>query len=176
MLVVACAMMLGGWLVSAGTTLYEIKSSATDSSPDRDWARDPVIPKPERLRNHRLTWPDLPFLPAPPASVREENYWMMSQRAATMSYHLFAAGFSLVIYVIFHVACDHGQMQIAVFRILGVNALAAYVLHDVVGAAVGSFVPRDAPGWYVSAAFLLFFGITYRLICWLDQRQLFIRL
>jgi hypothetical protein len=176
MLTAGCAMMLGGWLLSAVTTLYDIPSGGTDQTPNRDWAADPVIPSRERLRHHRLTWPEPPFVPPPPASVREENYAMMSQRAATLSYHLFAAGFSLAVYAIFRVACDYGGMQLAVFKVLGANALAGYIVHGLVGAAVGSFVPRDAPGWYVATGLLVYFGIAYWLIRWLDRRQIYIRL
>jgi predicted acyltransferase len=176
MLAAACGMMLGGWLLSAGTTLYQIPSGETDLLPAQDWAADPVIPSRQRVHGHRMTWPELPFVPPPPASVREENYWMMSQRAATPSYHLFGAGFSLAAYALFRVACDYGAMQIAALTILGANALAAYVVHGLVGAAVGSFVPRDAPGLYVATGFLVYFAITYWLILWLDRRQIFIRL
>jgi hypothetical protein len=67
-------------------------------------------------------------------------------------------------------------MQLAVFKVLGANALAGYIVHGLVGAAVGSFVPRDAPGWYVATGLLVYFGIAYWLIRWLDRRQIYIRL
>ena len=56
------------------------------------------------------------------------------------------------------------------FRTFGRNALAAYVLHDLVAAAVKPYVPRDAPGWYVAAGFLLYFGISYGLVRGLEKQ------
>jgi predicted acyltransferase len=176
MLIVALAMMLSGWLLSAGTTVYNIQPGEADPLPEQEWAGDPVIPSTHRLSAHDLTWPEPPFVPPPAASVREENYWMMSQRAATLSYHLFAAGLSLAAYALFRNICDYGRAQVALFRILGANALAAYIVHGVVDNAVGSFVPRDAPGWYVAIGFLAYFAVTCWLIQWLDRRGLFIRL
>jgi predicted acyltransferase len=176
MLAAASIMMLGGWLLSAGTTAYNILPGEVDPLPAQDWADDPVIPTQERLSAHDFTWPEPPFVPPPPLSVREENYWMMSQRAATLSYHLFAAGFSLAVYALFRIACDYYQAQLKLFRVLGANALAAYIAHGVVDNAVGSFVPHDAPGWYVAIGFLAYFAVTCWLIQWLDRRGLYLRL
>jgi hypothetical protein len=58
---------------------------------------------------------------------------------------VFAAGFSLAVYALFRMACDFGGVQLTLFRVLGANALAGYIAHGIVGGAVGSFVPRDAP-------------------------------
>jgi predicted acyltransferase len=176
MLSVAMVMMLTGWLFSAGTTAYNIPPGEADPLPAQAWAADPVVPSQGRLNARDLTWPEPPFVPPPPASTREENYWMMSQRAATLSYHLFAAGFSLAVYALFRIACDYHQAQLKLFRILGANALAAYIAHGVVDNAVSSFVPRDAPGWYVAIGFFAYFAITCWLIQWLDRRGLYIRL
>jgi hypothetical protein len=176
MLGFALAMMIGGWLLSAGTTLYDVPAGDADPLPMQAWAADPVIPSAERSRGHNFSWPEAPFASPPPESLREENFWMMSQRAATLSYHVFAAGFSLAVYALFRVACDFGGMQLTLFRVLGANALAAYIAHGLVDKAVSPFVPHDAPAWYVAAGFVLYFAITYWLIHWLDLRQIFIRL
>ena len=78
---------------------------------------------------------------------------MMSQRAGSLSYVTFAAGFSLLAYALFYVACDRWGWRLRLFQTFGTNALAAYILHDLVGEAVSPFVPRDAPGWYLAAGF-----------------------
>ena len=56
------------------------------------------------------------------------------------------------------------------------NALAAYILHSLVAGAVKPYVPVDAPGWYVAAGFLLYFGITYLLVRGLERQGVFIKL
>jgi predicted acyltransferase len=101
---------------------------------------------------------------------------MMSQRAGTISYLLFGAGLSLLVYAGFHVACDRAGRELPLFRTLGTNALAAYILHGLVDAAVKPFVPDDAPGWYVTAAFGLFFGVTWLLVWSLERNRVYLRL
>src|SRR5262245_7747035 len=66
---------------------------------------------------------------------RKWNYWMMSQRCGNFSYPLFAAGFSLLVYVLFYIACDMWGWSLAYFETFGTNALLAYVLHGMVGGA-----------------------------------------
>ncbi len=125
----------GRWLLSCGTTLYNIPQGGQDSS-KQVWAVDPVIPSSERLESAALTWTEPPFMPPPSDKVREENFWMMSQRGATLSYHMFAAGLALLLYAAFYVACDIWGWQLGLFRTLGTNALVGYVLHGMVDNAV----------------------------------------
>jgi predicted acyltransferase len=176
MTALAALMMLAGWLIAAPTTLYNLPPGQSDPLPNQKWAADPVIPTAERIHTRVLSWPEPPFVPPPPASQREENYWMMSQRAATLSYHLFAAGLSLAVYALFRWACDYHGARLQLFEILGANALAAYIAHGMVGNAVGAFVPADAPAWYVTIAFLVYFAITCWLVRWLNNRGIFFRL
>src|SRR4051794_33473067 len=88
-------LMLAGCLLSCGTTLYDIHEDERASLAGQPRASDAVIPSQARLENHQLHWAEPPFVPPPDKEHRQENYWMMSQRAATVSYHVFAAGFSL---------------------------------------------------------------------------------
>jgi predicted acyltransferase len=113
-----------------------------------------------------------PFL-APAAPV---TLWTMSQRTGSISYLTFASGFSLLVYAAFVAACDRGGLRVGLFRTFGRNALAAYVLHGLVASAVKPYVPRDAPGWYVAAGFLLYFGISYGLVRGLEKQGVFIKL
>jgi hypothetical protein len=66
--------------------------------------------------------------------------------------------------------------QIGLFRTLGTNALVGYVLHGIVGDAVSPFIPKDSPGWYVAAGFLLYFGITYLFIRHLEKNNIYLKL
>jgi predicted acyltransferase len=117
--------------------------------------------------------------PAPPPLVPTAGpaqLWTMSQRTGSVSYLTFASGLSLAVYAAFVVACDGLGLQLGLFRTFGRNALAAYVLHDLVIHAVKPYAPGDAPGWFVLAAFLLFFGISYVLVRGLEKQGVFIRL
>ena len=173
---VAALMMLAGWLLSCGTTLYDIPLGGGDPTPTQDWAADPVVPSSARWKSHRLGVAEPPFIPPPGPHLREENYWMMSQRAATLSYHIFAAGISLGVYGLFYWACEVCRLQFGVFRTLGTNALIGYVLHGIVGDAVGAFIPEDAPTWYVSAGFVLYFSVTYMFLRSLEKNKIFIKM
>ena len=180
----SAVVMLFGWLLSCGTTLYNVQESETpdvaaqleESKSKKRWAADPVIPSDQRRAVHELAWAEPPFVPPPDPVERLENYWMMSQRAGSLSYQTFAAGLSLALYAVFYIACDMGGWQLGLFRTLGTNALVGYVLHGMVDGAVSPFVPRDAPGWYVTAGFLVFFGITYLFIRKLEKDGIYLKL
>jgi predicted acyltransferase len=115
---------------------------------------------------------------APPfvAPAGPVNLWTMSQRTGSISYQTFASGFSLLACAAFVAACDRGGLRVGLFRTFGRNALAAYVLHDLVAGAVNPYVPRDAPGWYVAVGSLLYFGISYGLVRGLEKQGVFIKL
>jgi peptidoglycan/LPS O-acetylase OafA/YrhL len=67
-------------------------------------------------------------------------------------------------------------VQIGLFRTLGTNALAAYVLHEIVGGAVGSLAPKDSPLWWVATTFAVYVGITYLFVRHLEKHGIFIRM
>ncbi|MBY0373092.1 MAG: hypothetical protein K2Q23_03810, partial [Bryobacteraceae bacterium] len=102
--------------------------------------------------------------------------WTMSQRAGSLSYQTFSAGFSLAVYALFIWLCDLRHWTHPVFTVLGQNALAGYLLHMWVADFVQPFAPRDSPLWWVLAAFAIFFYLTYRLVKYLNDRQMFLRL
>ncbi len=107
---------------------------------------------------------------------RKWNYWMMSQRGGTLSYLTFSAGFSLFVYVLFYIACDIGSFRSTFFNSFGVNALAAYILHEMVGEAIKPFVPRDVPGWYMTASLVLFFAVNYVILRHLEKEKIYLKL
>ncbi len=165
-----------GWLMSSGTTLYNVPEGEVIGMREQLRAPDPVIPYAERWEEPGWTFAEPPFVPPPPSDERQHNYWMMSQRAATVSYHTFAAGLSLALYALFYIACDIWGWQLGVFRTLGTNALVAYILHGMVDAAVSPFIPKDAPGWYITCGFLLYFGITYLFVRHLEKNNIYLKL
>jgi hypothetical protein len=117
-----------------------------------------------------------PFPFCPPESGRPVDLWTMSQRTGSVSYLCFAAGFSLAVYALFVLICDRWGVTFGVFRTFGTNALAAYIVHPMVSQAVRPYVPRDAPLWYAVGGFLVYFGICYLLIRYLEKNNLYLKL
>lgn len=119
-----------------------------------------------------------PFVP--PADKRQaetdRNYWTMSQRTGSVTYHAFAAGFALVVLAVFRVACDGWRLRWSYLDLLGRNALAAYLIHGVVGNTVEPFIPNDAPAAYVWSAFAVYLGVTTLFLHYLDRHRLYLRL
>ncbi len=189
----AALLMLIGYLLSCGTRCYDVPAGQPELAAENKLASQPVWPPAaarqraaERLRTG--AWRDLlaevPFVPPPhpPGEIdqsyrlRQWNYWMMSQRAGTISYLTFAAGFSLAVFALFYVVCDLWGRQWSVFRTFGTNALAAYVLHTMVAHAVKGFMPQDVPAWYMWVGCAAFMLITYQLLRVLEQNNVYIRL
>ncbi len=172
------AMMAAAWLLSCGTRLYDVPPGRQSEIETQTLAQDPVIPRSERFsgRDPAAYLAEPPFVPPPPPEQRQWNYWMMSQRSGTLTYLLFGAGLSVLVYAGFYAACDGTGWQLPLFRTLGTNALAAYIIHGLVDAAVSPFVPKDAPGWYVATAFGLFFGLCWLLVWSLERNRVFLRL
>jgi hypothetical protein len=100
----------------------------------------------------------------------------MIQRCASLSYMTFSAGLSLFLYAFFVVVCDVGGFQIGLLRTLGVNALAGYIIHGMVGNAIYPYAPKDAPLWYALAAFGVDLAVIYIICRYLEKHKLFLRL
>lgn len=131
-----------GWLLAQPTTLYQTDPATNPSAPAL--ATDPVIPHHSRLAHWNGTLAEPPFVPPPPAAERQWNYWMMSQRACTISYTVFTAGWSILIFALIHRICHASGFESALLRTLGTNSLAAYILHDVVGWCIAPCLSRSA--------------------------------
>jgi hypothetical protein len=177
----ACFLMVLGYVFSCGTRFYDVFPSETATEPVAKLASDPVLPDPTRRStkmqddspNAFLAEP--PFVKPPDSSKRQWNYWMMSQRAGTLSYLTFAAGFSLAVFVVFYIVCDIGGAALPIFKTFGVNALAAYVLHDLTSNAVQPFFPKDSPAWYAYTGLFLFCFITWLILRSLQRQNIFLR-
>ncbi|MFM8284460.1 MAG: heparan-alpha-glucosaminide N-acetyltransferase domain-containing protein [Planctomycetaceae bacterium] len=176
----AALLMALGYVFSCGTRSYDLPAERVPGA--AKMADDPVVPGAERLGWKREAgggigaWlTEAPFVPPPPAPRRQWNYWMMSQRAGSLSYLVFSAGFSLAVFLAFHLACDRAGWHLPLFTTFGTNAILAYVLHDMVGTAVQGFVPRDAPGWYVTGSLILFGWITWLFIRHFEKDGVYLR-
>ena len=185
-------LMTVGYVLSCGTRFYDVPDNEIAVTAER-MAVEPVVPTREawniayekvKLRQWTRLLAEPPFVapPHPPNDIRESyrlrqwNYWMMCQRAGTISYLTFAAGFSLAVYALFHFCCDWMGWQLGVFRTFGSNALVAYVLHMLVDGAVTPYMPRDAPAWYMWCGCAAFMAITYLLVRTLEKNRIYIRL
>ncbi len=186
-------LMAVGYVLSCGTRLYDVPDNGIARVTAERNAVEPVVPTREawniayekvKLRQWTRLLAEPPFVapPHPPNEIRESyrlrqwNYWMMCQRAGTISYLTFAAGFSLAVYALFHICCDWQGWQLGVFRTFGSNALVAYVLHMMVDGAVKPFMPRDAPAWYMWCGCAVFMAITYTLVRTLEKNRIYIKL
>jgi len=178
----AFGLMAAGWLMSCGTRFYDVPESSVAAASDSKLAADPVWPSEARAAawQEREGWSERiaepPFVPPPDQQHRKWNYWMMSQRGGTLSYVTFCAGVSVLVYVLFYVACDLYGWRWSFFHTFGTNALAAYVLHEMVGMAVKPFIPRDSPGWYVATGLAVFFLITWTFVRSLEKQNIFLKL
>jgi hypothetical protein len=116
---------------------------------------------------------------AAPPGVRPDapaDLWTMSQRAGSVSYQTFAAGFAVATYALFVLACDGGRFRSGVFQTLGGNALAAYLIHGIVDNAMTPYLPKDAPPWFAVLAFVVFAGVCLVFVRYLDKHRIYLRL
>ena len=120
--------------------------------------------------------PEPPFVQPAAEEQRQLNYWLMDKRVVTLPFNLFSSGFALAVYALFFLLSDLGHWQVGFFRTLGQNALAAYILHEIIGNAVGAYAPHDAPLWWVATTFVLYVGITYLFVRHLEKNGVFLRM
>ena len=171
---ISMVLMAAGWILSCGTRFYDVPQTHLESTSDQRLAENPVFPGGDQLQFRGVA--EAPFIQPPPVSERKWNYWMMSQRAGTLSYLMFCAGFSLIVYLLFHLLSDKLHWEISLFRVFGTNALITYILHSMVMDAVSPFVPRDAPAWYVITSWLTVVAIIWVFVKHLERNKVFLRL
>jgi predicted acyltransferase len=104
------------------------------------------------------------------------DLWTMSQRAGSLSYLTFASGFALALYGVFYLLSDIGGWRVGIFRTLGSNALAGYILHDLVGDAFKPYAPSDSPLWYALGITGVYLLVCYVFLRHLEKQKLFLKL
>lgn len=189
-LVIWSVLIMGfAWILSCGTRMYDVPEAQVEPLKEERLAIDPVFPTSETWQDHlQKPWPDWlaepPFIPPPDQDHRKWNYWMMSQRGGTLSYPLFCTGVSLLVYVLFYLACDVGSFRSRFFQAFGVNALAAYVLHTFVGAGmyfgfIGLGKLIDIPEKLGTPGVLLcvfiFFTLNYLIVWFMQKKEIYWR-
>jgi hypothetical protein len=170
------ALMALGYGLSCLSVLYGADDSTTTRPQVSHFAESPVLPpRPDLLgKDIRFFLAEPPF--TSPSAGRPCNYWMMSKRATTLPFMLFASGFALAIYSAFVMLSDIGRLEVGLFRTFGQNALAAYIIHEMVNNAVKVLAPSDSPLAWIMLAFGLFAGLTYFFVRYLENRGIYLRL
>lgn len=164
-----------GYAFSCGTRLYDRDGDGPDSN--IKLAIQPVFPDlGGQTLISKVGFSEPPFIPPPAAKDRAWNYWMMSQRAGTLSYQTFAAGFALLVFLAFRYCCDVLGWQNSVFQAFGTNALAVYVVHGFIDSWVGMLLTKNSSPGLVLSGLLAYFVILFGIARWMQWRQIHWRL
>jgi predicted acyltransferase len=121
-----------------------------------------------------------PFVPpavdADGKRLYPNTVWTMSQRAGSLSYLTFSAGFAVALYALFFLLCDRAGWRLGLFTTLGTNALAAYIIHGMVDDAIDHYKPGDSPLWYALGLFALYLAICWLFLRYLEKNKLYLKL
>ncbi len=109
-----------------------------------DVAASPVIPPFANAKGRSLEslLATPPFVQPPPTKIRPHNYWMMNKKVVSLPFYAFFLGIcpGRSMRCSFRSATS-AACEIGLFRTLGQNPLAAYIIHHMVEGAVLSVVP-----------------------------------
>jgi predicted acyltransferase len=104
------------------------------------------------------------------------NLWTMSQRAGSVSYMTFSAGFCMVLFAVCLQLADVWGIRLGIFRTLGTNALAGYVIHVWVNETIEPFFPKDSPILYAFFGFAFSFLMCYLILRSFEKQKIFFRI
>ncbi len=177
------ALMLAGYGLSCLSMNYPHAQPPTTHEDDIAVAASPVLPprpwgeiQRGAAASPMLPLAEPPFVQPAASDQRQLNYWLMDKRVVTLPFNVFSSGFSLAVFALFTLLSDLAHWQVGFFRTLGQNALAAYILHEIIGNAVSAFAPHDSPLWWVGTTFAVYVGITYLFVRHLEKNGIYLRM
>lgn len=117
-------------------------------------------------------WAALPFT-APNGPV---DMWTMNQQAGSVSYLLFAAGFSFCILAAWQILSDVGRLRVPAFQVFGQNALVAYLVQYPVAAIFWLLLPNGWSPWWYLVPTAIFLASMYSLMRLFARKGWYLRL
>ena len=174
LLLTGSLMMMLAYGLSCMTMLYQGEQTADK----RHLAASPVVPPFENAKGKPLAalLAEPPFVMPPPLKVRPVNYWAMNKKIVSISFTMFATGFAMALYGLFVIVCDPKERSIGLFRTLGMNPLAAYLIHEMVMHQILTLVPKDSPLYWCLGGLVVFYAITYMFVRYLERQGMYLRL
>jgi predicted acyltransferase len=167
-----------GYGLSCVSQLYPLTEPPTQKEGDIQMATSPMLPPTTVVTtdNWRSYLAKPPFVQPAKREQRQLSYWLMAKRMVTLPFNLMSSGFALAVYCLFILLSDLGPVRIGLFRTFGQNALAAYILHEMVARAVSYVAPEDSPEPWMMGSFAVFFAITYLFVRTLEKNGVYLRM
>ena len=103
------------------------------------------------------------------------NILNISQRAASISYQLVGAGFSIFIFIIFYWTYQIKKIESNILKTFGMNALAAYLLDGLVSEFILPWAPTDSPFPHILLMGTIHFILCYSFLRGMEKQNLFLR-
>jgi predicted acyltransferase len=180
LIAIGFGMMAIGYSASCLTRLYD--RSPTDSQNTAQAISEvsvsPVWPPWDRLsgRSWESMLAEPPFVPPPPPSHRQPNYWAMDKRIVSQSFVFFSTGFAIALYGLFVWVCDGKSLTFKPFHTFGTNPLAAYIIHHAVQVSLLALFPKNSAILWGVLGMAVSVFIAYTFVRFLEKRQLYLRL